>query len=55
MDAKPVVPRWKRLYELTYRQKRPKQKDGDEWSPPGPLFDAILFGLLVVLAIGYFA
>jgi hypothetical protein len=52
MDAKPVLPRWRRLYELTYHQEKVRRKPG-EWSPPGPLFDAFIVGLFLVLAIGY--
>lgn len=54
MDAKPVLPRWKRLYRLAYRQERSRQKE-PKWTPPGPLFDAFVVGLFLVLAIGYMA
>jgi hypothetical protein len=53
MDAKPVLPRWRRLYRLAYGHRNVRRKPG-EWSPPGPLFDAIVVGLFLVLAVGYF-
>lgn len=54
MEAKPIVPRWRRLYRLAYQQNPSRQKEA-KWSPPGPLFDAFVVGLFLVLAIGYMA
>jgi hypothetical protein len=53
MEAKPIVPRWRRLYGLAYQQKPSGQQEA-KWSPPGPLFDAFVVGLFLVLAVGYF-
>jgi hypothetical protein len=53
MDAKPIVPRWRRLYRLAYQQEPSRPKEA-KWSPPGPLFDAFVVGLFLVLAVGYF-
>ena len=54
MEAQPLVPRWRLLYLLEYNQQPVLLKE-PTWAPPGPLFDAFVVGLFLVLAIGYMA
>jgi hypothetical protein len=55
MENSKRVPGMRGLVALAYANgSNPKWKRPQEQSVPGPLFDAFVIGIFLVLAIGYF-